>query len=273
MAASVQSNPTSLAPPPAVGTSLDPAHLRLDFPLLSRMMGKQPLVYLDNAATSQKPQAVLEAMDHYYRRLNANVHRGIHLLSQEATRAFEEARGRLSRFIGAPEPATCIFTRNTTEALNLVAHAWARPRLKPGDRILLTDMEHHSNIVPWQLAAEACGARLDYVSFDRQGRLELDQLDRLLGPRTRVVAFTHVSNVLGTINPVADIVARARAAGAVTVVDGAQAVPHAPVDVSALGVDFYAFSGHKMCGPTGAGMLYGRRERLEEMGPFLGGGR
>ena len=253
--------------------SLDPYVLRRDFPILGRTFEEEkPLVYLDNAATSQRPTVVLEAMERFYTRSNANVHRGIHVLSTEATRAYEAARIAMCRFIGAGEPATCIFTRNTTEALNLVAYAWGRSNLKEGDRILLTEMEHHSNVVPWQMAAEATGAEVDFVPITGEGLLDLEAFHRLLTGRTKVVAFTHVSNTLGTINPVAEIAAAAREAGAVTVVDGAQAVPHMPVDVSSLGVDFYAFSGHKMCGPTGAGMLFGRRELLEAMPPFLGGG-
>ena len=259
--------------PRTTSGALDPYVLRRDFPILERTFedGK-PLVYLDNAATSQRPTAVLEALDRFYRHSNSNVHRGIHVLSEEATRAFEAARTTMSRFIGAFEPATCIFTRNTTEALNLVAHAWGRANLNEGDQILLTEMEHHSNVVPWQIVAEAVGAEVDFVPITPEGRLDMDAFGKLLTDRTRVVAFTHVSNVLGTINPATEIIEAAHAAGAIAVLDGAQAVPHMPVSVTELDADFYAFSGHKMCGPTGAGLLYGRRELLDAMPPFLGGG-
>jgi len=264
---------TSKQGPPEIGGSLDPRTIRADFPILSRTFADgRPLVYLDNAATSQRPLAVLDAMGDFYRTSNANVHRGLHVLSEEATRAYEKARITLSRFIGASEPATCLFTRNTTEAINLVANAWGRANLKPGDRVVLTEMEHHSNIVPWQLAAEATGAEVLFAPLTPDGRLDLKALQNLLDERVRMVAFVHVSNTLGTINPAAEIVAMAHQAGALTLVDGAQAVPHMPVDVAAIGADFYAFSGHKMCGPTGAGMLYGKREHLEAMPPFLGGG-
>lgn len=258
--------------PRTTAGGLDPIVLRRDFPILERTHGGNRLVYLDNAATSQKPVMVLDAMDRYYRTSNANVHRGIHILSEEATRAYEAARTRLSRFLGAPEPATCLFTRNTTEALNLVAHAWGRANLGAGDEILLTEMEHHSNIVPWQIVAEATGAVVRFVPITPEGRLDMDALKGLLGSRTRVVSVVHTSNVLGTINPVAEIARMAHEVGAIIVVDGAQSVPHMPVDVRTLDVDFYAFSGHKMCGPTGAGMLYGKRDLLEAMPPFLGGG-
>ncbi len=253
--------------------TFDPTVFRKDFPILSRIRADgKPLVYLDNAATSQRPLAVLKAMDGFYRTSNANVHRGLHTLSDEATRAFEEARETLAAFIGAPDASSCVFTSNTTEGLNLVACAWGRHNLRPGDEILLTEMEHHSNIVPWQLAAEATGAVLKYVPVTPEGRLDMAAFDRLLTERTKVVAVIHVSNVLGTVNPIAEIARRAHAVGALVVADGAQAVPHLEVDVQALGVDFYAFSGHKMCGPTGAGMLYGRRSIMEDMHPFQGGG-
>jgi cysteine desulfurase/selenocysteine lyase len=261
------------ARPTAVPPSFDVTARRRDFPILERVRadGKR-LVYLDNAATSQRPESVLAAMDAFYRTSNANVHRGLHTLSEEATTAFEDARAGLARFINAPEPATCIFTRNTTEGLNLVACAWGRHSLRPGDEIVLTEMEHHSNIVPWQLAAESTGAVIRWVPVTPEGLLDLDALDHLLSERTKVVSVIHVSNVLGTVNPVKEIARRAHAAGAVVVADGAQAVPHLPVDVQDLDVDFYAFSGHKMCGPTGAGMLFGRRRIIEEMHPFQGGG-
>ncbi len=252
--------------------AFDPYVVRRDFPILARTSKGKPLVYLDNAATSQKPEVVLSALDRYYRTYNSNVHRALHTLSQEATSAYEAARTTLSELIGAPDPATCIFTKNATEALNLVANAWGRANLSAGDEILITEMEHHSNIVPWQMVAEATGAKVRYLPVTGEGRLDIDALDGLLTERTRVVGVVHVSNVLGTINPVAEIARRAHAAGAVVVLDGAQSVPHMPVNVTELDVDFFAFSSHKMYGPTGAGMLWGRRELLEEMPPFLGGG-
>ena len=250
---------------------LDVASIREDFPILRRQVHGKPLVYLDNAATSQKPEAVIEALAGYYRQFNANVHRGIHTLAEEATAAYEGARARVATFIGAGEDEV-VFTHGATEALNLVAWGWARHHLRPGDEIVVSLMEHHSNWVPWQRVAEERGCRLRVVPLTEDGRLDLEAFDRLLSERTRVVAVTHMSNVLGTINPVAEIARRARAAGAVVVVDGAQGVPHLPVDVGALGVDFLAFSAHKMLGPTGIGVLYGRRERLAEMEPLLGGG-
>ena len=247
--------------------------LRRDFPILDQEVNGKPLVYLDNAATTQKPTAVLDALDTYYRRDNANVHRGIHELSRRATEAYEGARTRIGRFIGALDPAEVIFTRGTTEGLNLMAWSWGLEFLKPGDEVVLTGMEHHSNIVPWQLVARRTGAVLKWVDLDDEGRLKLDQLEGLLGERTKLVSFVHVSNALGTVNPVADIVALVRRkTTAIVVVDGAQAVPHLPVDVKALGVDAYAFSGHKMCGPTGIGVLWAKRELLDAMPPFQGGG-
>jgi cysteine desulfurase/selenocysteine lyase len=253
----------------ATDTRLD---VRADFPILSREIDGRPLVYLDSAATSQKPASVIEAMDDYYRRHNANVHRGVYTLAQEATSMFEGARARVAEFVGA-EAATSIFTRNATEAINLVAYAWARPTLGRGDAVLITQMEHHSNIVPWQLACQQTGAELRYLDVTDDGKLSLDQLDaELARGDVRLVAVAHVSNVLGTINPVVEIVARAHAADAVTLVDGSQAVPQMPVDVGAVGADFYVWTGHKALGPTGIGVLHGRRELLEEMPPFLGGG-
>lgn len=257
---------------PASRSILDPYALRKDFPILSRTSNGKPLVYLDNAATSQKPDVVLSALDSYYRTYNSNVHRALHILSQEATGAYEAARTILGRFIGAPDPATCIFTKNATEGLNLVANSWGRANLAAGDEILITEMEHHSNIVPWQMVAEATGAKVRYVPITDEGRLDMEALDKLLTPRTRVVGVIHVSNVLGTINPVAEIARKAHEAGAIVVLDGAQSVPHLPVNVVELDVDFLAFSSHKMYGPTGVGVLWGRRELLEEMQPFLGGG-
>lgn len=251
---------------------IDPYEIRKDFPILSRTFDGRPLVYLDSAATSQKPESVLNTLDEYYRTYNANVHRAIHQLGEEATAAYEEARKILSHFIGAPDPATCIFVKNTTEGLNLVANAWGRANLSPGDEILITEMEHHSNIVPWQLVAEATGASVRYAPITPEGQLDMDAFDDMLTDCTRVVSVAHASNVLATINPVREIARKAHEAGAVVVADCAQSVPHMPVDVIDLGVDFLAFSSHKMCGPTGAGMLYGRRELLEAMPPFLGGG-
>lgn len=246
--------------------------IRADFPILSRQVRGQPLVYLDSAATSQKPLPVLEAMETFYRRSNANIHRGIHLLSEEATEAYEEAHRKVAEFIGAESWREVIFTRNTTESINLVAYTWGRTHIGPGDEILLTEMEHHSNLVPWQLLAQEKGARLRFIPVDEAGRLDLSRLDELITPRTRLVACTMMSNVLGTIPPLRRIADAAHAVGAIVLVDGAQGVPHMPTDVKALGADFLAFSGHKMCGPTGVGVLWGRRELLEEMPPFLGGG-
>jgi cysteine desulfurase/selenocysteine lyase len=244
---------------------------RPDFPILGRVVNGHPLVYLDSAASSQKPRTVIEAMSRYYETTHANVHRSIHTLGEEATELYEGARDRVQRFINAGAREEVVFTRGTTDGLNLLAEAIGR-RLRPGDEIVITDMEHHSNIVPWQLAARDRGVTLRSVPLVDDGLLDLDALDRLLGPRTRVVAFTHVSNVLGTINPVAAIAARARAVGALSVVDGAQAAPHLPLDMSALECDFYVFSGHKMLGPTGIGVLWGRRSLLEAMVPPRGGG-
>ncbi len=242
------------------------------FPILREEIRGKPLVYLDSAATAQKPQSVIDALTGYYEHMNANVHRGIHELSRRSTVAYEDARARLARFIGAAEAEELVWTRGTTEAINLVASSWGLASLSEGDEILLSTMEHHSNIVPWQLVARRTGARLRYIEMDDQGRLVLDDLSRLLTNRTRLVAVSHISNALGTVNPVRDIAERARAAGALVLVDGAQAVPHRRVDVQALGCDFYAFSGHKMCGPTGVGGLWARRELLESMPPYHGGG-
>jgi cysteine desulfurase/selenocysteine lyase len=253
-------------------TQFDVLAIRRDFPILHQEVHGKLLAFLDSAASSQKPRQVLDALEDYYRRYNANVHRGVYKLSEEATFAFERARGKVARFIGAASHREVVFTRNTTEAINLVAQAWGGANLRPGDRILLTMMEHHSNIVPWQLIAQRTGAKLDYLNIDGEGRLALEELDSKLTPATKIVAVTHQSNVLGTLNPVAQIAARAHAVGALVLVDGAQSVPHMPVDVQALGIDFLAFSGHKMCAPTGIGVLWGRRALLEAMPPFLGGG-
>lgn len=253
--------------------ALDPAALRKEFPALDQEVNGHPLVYLDNAATTQKPGAVLAALDGYYRRDNANVHRGIHELSRRATDAYEGARATVARWLGAGSAAELIWTRGTTEALNLVAWGWGSARVGAGDEIVLSVQDHHSNLVPWQLLAERTGARLRYIEIDDEGRWVLDDLDTLVSERTRVVAVSHVSNALGTVNPVARLAAEVRARSeALIVVDGAQAVPHLPVDVAALGCDLYAFSGHKMCGPTGIGALWGRPEVLDAMPPFQGGG-
>jgi cysteine desulfurase/selenocysteine lyase len=253
-------------------TQFDVLAIRREFPILQQEVNGKPLAFLDSGASSQKPRQVIDCLEDYYKRYNANVHRGVYKLSEEATFAYERARGKVARFIGATSQREVIFTRNTTEALNLVAYSWGGANLQPGDRILLTIMEHHSNIVPWQLLAQRTGAKLDYLGIDGEGRLRLDELDQKLSERTKLVALTHQSNVLGTINPVRAIAERAHAVGAVVVVDGAQSVPHMPVDVQALGCDFLAFSGHKMCAPTGIGVLWGRRALLEAMPPFLGGG-
>lgn len=246
---------------------------RADFPILAREVRPGvPLVYFDSTATAQKPRAVIEAMDAYYRRSNANVHRGIHTLAEEATALYEGARDQVQRFINARSPKEVIFTRNATEAINLVAQSWGRAHLRAGDVIVLTEMEHHSNLVPWQMLAAEKGARLEFIPVTDDGLLDLAALDHLLALGPKLVSLTHMSNVLGTINPIAEIAARAKAAGATVLVDGAQSVPHFAVDVQALGADFLAFSSHKMCGPTGLGVLWGRQEMLEAMPPFLGGG-
>jgi cysteine desulfurase/selenocysteine lyase len=246
--------------------------LRQDFPILERQIGNKPLVYLDNAATSQKPAAVLQTLDDYYQRHNANVHRGVHTLSEEATGAYEEARERVARFINAPSSKQVIFTAGTTSGINLVAYTWGRANLKPGDEVLITEMEHHSNIVPWQILRDQVGFTLRYVPITDEGQLDLAQIDTLLTERTKLFCFNHMSNVVGTINPVTDLIAAAHKVGAKVMLDGAQSVPHLPVDVQALDVDFMAFSSHKMCGPTGLGVLYGKRDLLEAMPPFMGGG-
>ncbi len=251
--------------------ALNAEAVRADFPILSRQIHGKPLVYLDSAATSQKPATVIDSMDDYYRRYNANPHRGVYTISEEATAAYEAARQRVASFINAATPKEVIFTRNTTEAINLVRYSWGRATIKAGDRILLTEMEHHSNLVPWQLLAGEVGARLEFLCIDDDGLLMLDQLERKLDG-IKLLAITHQSNTLGTINPIKQLTQAAHRAGALVLVDGAQAVPHMPVDVQDLGVDFYAFSGHKMCGPTGVGVLWARRALLEAMPPFLGGG-
>ncbi len=249
----------------------NPAALRGAFPMLSRRVRGRRLAYLDNAATALKPRAVIEAMTRYYTEFSANVARGVHTTSQEATEEFEAARARVAAWLGA-EVDEVVFTAGTTASLNLVAQSFGGPRLAPGDEILVTEMEHHSNLVPWQLVAERTGARIRAIAVDGRGELDLSQLETLLTERTRIVALCHVSNVLGTVVPVRAVADRAHAVGAVCVVDGAQGVPHLPVRVAELGADFYAFSGHKMFGPTGVGVLYGRRAWLESMPPWQGGG-
>ncbi len=252
---------------------LDVARIRADFPILEREVRPGvPLIYLDSTATSQKPLAVIEAMDAFYRRSNANIHRGIHVLAEESTALYEEARRKAAAFIHAPSARQVIFTRNTTESINLVAYTWGRANLKDGDLVILTEMEHHSNLVPWHILAAEKKLRLEFIPVGEDGLLDLNVYRSLLELQPKLVAFTHMSNVLGTITPAAEIIRLAHQAGAVTLVDGAQSAPHFPVDVQALDVDFLAFSSHKMCGPTGIGVLYGRKSLLEAMPPFLGGG-
>jgi len=252
--------------------ALDVERIRADFPILRERIGGRPVVYLDNAATAQKPQQVIDAVSAYYARDNANVHRGVHTLSVRATRAFEEARVKIQRFIAAPRPEQIIFTRGTTEAVNLVAQSYGRTRIREGDEIVISWMEHHSNIVPWQILCQQTGAVLRVAPINDRGELLIDEFVRLLAPRTKLVAITHMSNALGTINPVREIVDLAHAREIPVLVDGAQAVPHFPVNVQELDCDFYAFSGHKMFGPTGIGVLYGRLEILEGLPPYQGGG-
>ncbi len=250
----------------------DVAHVRRDFPILSRSVHGKPLVYLDNGATSQKPQAVIEALSRYYREENSNIHRGVHFLSERATAAYEEARQKIQAFINAAHKEEIIFVRGTTEAVNLVAQSYGRSALKAGDEIIISAMEHHSNIVPWQMLREQTGARLRVIPINHDGELVLDEYRRLLNDKTKIVSVTHVSNALGTVAPVHEIVAAAHDRGIPVMLDGAQAVPHLKVNVQELGCDFYAFSGHKMFGPTGVGVLYGRRELLDKMPPYQGGG-
>ena len=247
-------------------------NLRRDFPVLGRPVHGKKLVYLDSAATSQKPKMVIEAVRRYYEEENANIHRGVHFLSERATELYEAARQKVQKFINARAVHEIIFTRGTTEAINLVAASFARPRLKAGDEIVLTQMEHHSNIVPWQLAAESVGAKLRVVPINDRGELLLDEYEKLLNEKTRLVSVVHVSNTLGTINPVKEMIATAHRRGIPVLVDGAQAAPHLKIDVQDLDADFYAFSGHKMCGPTGIGVLYGKEQHLSAMPPYQGGG-
>jgi len=264
---------TTTARPAQPMSKVDWQSLRNDFPILDQKVHGHPLLYFDNAATTQKPRAVIDALRHYYEQDNANVHRGIHELSNRATAAFEAARARAAKYINARSAEEIVFTRGTTEGLNLVAQAWGARHVKRGDKILLTEMEHHSNIVPWQLLAERVGAQLVFLPIDGdRGLLDLHRLDEWLTPDVRLLAMTHVSNSLGTINPVAEFCERARQKGIVTVIDAAQSAGHRPLDVQQIGCDFLAFSGHKMCGPTGIGILYGRAERLEETPPYQGGG-
>ena len=250
----------------------DVEEIRHDFPILERRIGERRLVYLDNAATSQKPRQVLQALTDYYEIHNANIHRGVHRLAEEATAAYEEARQKVARFLAAPDSTGLVFTRGTTEAINLVAYAWGRKFLREGDEVVLTEAEHHSNLVPWQLAAQATGAKLRFIPVIEDGTLDMGAAERLIGPATKLVGCIHASNVLATINPVERLAELAHACGALMLVDGAQSAPHLPVDVGALGCDFFACSGHKMLGPTGVGVLWGKAELLEEMDPFLGGG-
>ena len=253
-------------------SNLDVAKIRADFPILARRVHDKPLVFLDSAASSQKPSVVIDAMDAYYRTTHANVHRGVHTLSEEATEMYEAARKKVARFIKARSSREIVFTRNTTESINLVAWTWGRTQLRSGDEILLTESEHHSNIVPWQLLAKETGAVVRYLPVDLQGYLDVSALDTMLSQKTRIVSIAQMSNVLGTIMPIEEVTRRAHAVGAVVLVDGAQGVPHLPTDVQAIDCDFLAFSGHKMCGPTGIGVLWGRRDLLEAMPPFLTGG-
>jgi cysteine desulfurase / selenocysteine lyase len=251
---------------------LDPAALRADFPILRQEVHGRPVVYLDSASTSQKPQVVIDAVDGFYREYNANVHRGIYEFGERSTAAYERSRAQVARFINAPDSHEVVFTRNATEAINLVAYSWGRRSIGRGDAIVLTEMEHHANLVPWQLLVQEQDGDLEFIPITDDGRLRLDVFEVLLRLKPKLVAFTHVSNTLGTINPVREMVEMAHAAGALVLVDGAQAVPHVPVDVQELGADFYAFSGHKMLAPMGSGALWARRELLEAMPPFLAGG-
>ncbi len=250
---------------------LDVEAIRGDFPILKQEINP-PLIYLDSAASSQKPNRVIDVLSDYYRTYNANIHRGIYRISEKATEQYEEARKKIARFINSPRACQIIFTRNTTESINLVANSWGNANLRAGDEILISVMEHHSNLVPWQLLAQRTGAKLRYIEVTDEGLLHLEELDRLLTERTKLVAVTHVSNVLGTVNPVQSITAAAHAVGAKVIIDAAQSAPHLPVDVQAIDCDFFAFSGHKMCGPTGIGVLFGKLDLLDEMPPFLGGG-
>jgi cysteine desulfurase / selenocysteine lyase len=266
----IETTPTPTAPP--ARRTLDPVALRADFPILEREIHGHPLTYLDSASSSQKPRVVIDAVADYYRRYNANVHRGIYQIGEEATAAYEAARAMVGRFINAPDSHEIVFTRNATEAINLVAYSWGRRNIGRGDQIVLTEMEHHANLVPWQLLVQEVDGDLEFIPITDEGILRLDVFEVLLRLKPKLVAFTHVSNTLGTINPVREMTEMAHAAGALVLVDGAQAVPHLPVDVQDLGCDFYAFSGHKMLAPMGSGALWARRELLESMPPFMSGG-
>jgi cysteine desulfurase / selenocysteine lyase len=259
-------------PAGTAGTEYDLSRIRQDFPILAEKVHGLPLAYLDNAATTQKPLAVLEALDGYYRTTNANIHRGLHELSEKATRAYEAARGKVQRFMGAAESREIVFTRGATEAINLAAQTWGRNQVGPGDEVLVTAMEHHSNIVPWQMLCAEKGAALKVAPMNDAGELILEEFEKRLNPRTKLVALAHVSNALGTVNPVQDLIRLARAQGAKVLVDGAQAVPHLALDVRRMDCDFYVFSGHKLYGPTGIGVLYGKYSLLESMPPYQGGG-
>jgi cysteine desulfurase/selenocysteine lyase len=253
--------------------TFDIERIRQDFPILQREVRPGvKLVYLDSTATAQKPNQVLDAMDTFYRHSNANIHRGVHLLAEESTALYEDARKEIAGFINASSPRQIIYTRNTTESINLVAYSWARTNLKAGDLVVLTEMEHHSNLVPWHMLSSESGIRLEFIPVNGDGLLDLDEYRKLLGQEPKLVSFTHMSNVLGTINPAAEIITMAHAAGALTLLDGAQSVPHFKVDVQALDVDFMAFSAHKLAGPTGIGVLYGKTSLLNAMPPFMGGG-
>ena len=260
------------AQPKSLDRSFDVAAIRRDFPILSQQVHGKPLVYLDNAASSQHPQSVIDAVSHYYERDHANVHRGVHTLSQRATDAYEGARDVVRRFINAKDVKEIIFVRGTTEAINLVAQSFARPQLRPGDEILISALEHHANIVPWQLVCEQTGAKLKVIPITPEGEVDFAAFEELIGPRTKLLALAHVSNALGTIVPIEKFIAVARRLGVPVLIDGAQAVPHSKVDVQALGCDFYCFSSHKMLGPTGMGVLYGKQQLLERMPPWQGGG-
>jgi len=265
----MQTGTVSLAP---AADRLASGAVKADFPILQQQLGNKPLVYLDSGASSQKPQVVIDAMTEYYRHDHSNVHRGVHTLSQRATTAYEQARQKVADFINAPSSSDVIFVRGTTEAINLVANSYGASRLQPDDEVLITALEHHANIVPWQMICERTGARLRVLPINASGELQCEQLDTLLTPKTRIVAVAHISNALGTVNPVAAIIEKAHAAGAVVLIDGAQSVPHVEIDVQALDCDFFCFSGHKVYGPTGIGALYGRQSLLQQMPPWQGGG-
>jgi cysteine desulfurase/selenocysteine lyase len=263
---------TALRPQSAVQPDFDVHKVRADFPILARKIHNKPLVYLDNAATTQKPQAVIDALIYYYTAQNSNIHRGVHTLSEEATASYEESRATVQRFLKAADPREIIFVRGATEGINLVAQTWGRANIRSGDEIVISAMEHHSNIVPWQILCEQQGANLRVAPVNDAGELLFDEFEKLLGPKTKLVAMSHVSNALGTVNPVRKIVEAARRVNARVLLDGAQAVPHMPVDARAIDCDFYAFSGHKIYAPTGIGILYGKAELLEAMPPYQGGG-